>query len=149
MVSRGRAVPAVAIGDITDDGRAMLWTATGLWLVHPSEASLDLSRAECRDRVARAIAAIYRPARAACTAPDWYWCDDGVDASRLDPEWMLSQGVDLLRWYVPGPARSSHEVSVPALGALDPGDGARLSDGSRLVDALALAAVWREVSRAV
>ncbi len=146
LVFDGVPVRAVCIGDFDADGDVYLWTEVGDVEVPPGELSLDLSRAECRDRVVRALVATYRPARSACTAPDWYWCDDGNDAPP-EPEWTLNQGADLLRWYVPGPARSDHEVSVPALGAVDPGDGARLPDGSCLADALALAAVWREVSR--
>ncbi len=147
-VSGGLPTRAVCIGDFDANGDVYLWTEVGSDPVPPSSLSLDLSRAECRDRVARVLVATYRPARSACTAPDWYWCDDGDDGPQAEPEWTLNQGADLLRWYVPGPARSDHEVSVPALGAVDPGDGARLPDGSRIVDALALAAVWREVSRA-
>ena len=145
-VHAGVPCRAICTGDTTDDGRILLSTEKGDALELPADLSLDLSLAECRDRVVRALVATYRPKRSACTAPDWFWSDGGYDDPSV-PEWTLSQGADLLRWYAPGAARIIHEVSVPALGALDPGDDARLPDGSRLVDALALAAVWREVSR--
>jgi len=147
LVHNGVPVRAVSIGDFTGDGRAMLWTDVGDWLMFPGDLSLDLSRAECRDRVLRvlALAAMGARARAGTAAPDWYWCDD-VDGTDV-PEWTPSQGGDLLRWYLPTAPASDHEVHVPSLAVLNPNDDTRLPDGGRLVDALALAAVWREVSR--
>ena len=44
---------AVSIGEITDSGKVRLWTQTGDDAVPPSDLSLDLSLAECRDRVDR------------------------------------------------------------------------------------------------
>lgn len=75
---------------------------------------LDLARAECRDRVARVL----RPS-----------CQNGVEL-RFDGRSLYVGGHPSTRaWY-------------EAQG-LDRDDDTRLPDGSRLVDALALAAVWR------
>lgn len=52
----GIPVLAVCVGVIEDDGRVLLWSEAGDAKVRPSDLSLDLSLAECRDRVARALA---------------------------------------------------------------------------------------------
>jgi hypothetical protein len=117
-VHRGIPTLAVSIGDFTPEGLAILWTQMGDGYASPSSLSLDLSRAECRDRHDRIVTPMVESrsdiaevrARALRTLLTWHGLDpDGDD----DPPMA--------------------EVLLP--------------DGSRLVDALALAAVWREVSR--
>lgn len=94
---------------------------------------LDLRRTECRDRVARVLNGGARPARLGFTKLDGGRLDVG------DRSWMPDCWDDG-RCYFPEPG-------VPALADLVDHDDTRLSDGSRLVDALALAAVWREVTK--
>lgn len=85
--------------------------------------TLDLSRAECRDRVVRVLG-----------GTDWVYVPSVV-GWRL---WLDRQPSDR------GEGRY-YPASGPALAGLDPTDDTRLPDGSRLVDALALAAVARHV----
>lgn len=95
---------------------------------------LDLSRAECRDRVARVVAAGRWPMQVQSTALRW--------GTRIPEEraWVLGGA-----WVYTSCVEEPDEVLVTALADLDPTDDTRLSDGSRLVDALALAAVARQV----
>ena len=91
---------------------------------------LDLSRAECRDRVAR-----------------WLAPDAGAP-----PGWTLYNGVGgtwFGGWASPADAGAwaKRVPIVPALARLDPNDDTRLPDGSRRVDALALRAVAVEAGR--
>jgi hypothetical protein len=133
LVHNGVPVRAVSIGDFSGDGRAMLWTDVGDWLMFPGDLSLDLSRAECRDRVLRA--AVQRVANDGAPRP-YLQCPT---FSCCGPAWILdtdsSSHTTPFKWY------DSADLQI------DPNDNTRLPDGSRLVDALALAAVWREVSR--
>lgn len=88
----------------------------------------DLARAECRDRVARVA-----------------WGRVAEPHCRRSPDSGPYKGaVVLIAWTYDGVL-----VECPTDQDLDPHDDTRLPDGSRLVDALALAAVWRsrEVSR--
>lgn len=98
------------------------------------ELTLDLSRAECRDRVARVVAAGRWPMQVQSTALRW--------GTRIPEEraWVLGGA-----WVYTSCVEEPDEVLVPALADLDPTDDTRLPDGSRLVDALALAAVARHV----
>lgn len=105
---------------------------------------LDLTRAECRDRVARVVAAQngMTPDAAVC----WYY-------SSVLGGWLLHSRRPFLRLC------DEREQSVaycaepdfaawgrwPALATLDPHDDTRLPDGSRRVDAMALLLVAREV----
>lgn len=98
--------------------------------------SLDVSAT--RDRAARWLA---RRVGLECgsTAPEW--------RAAREPKprgWILAGGA----WFVFGPGRSLIDLEVPALAELDPADNTLLPDGSRLVDALALAAVCRAVGAA-
>lgn len=106
--------------------------------------ALDLSRAECRDRVARVLAAQLRGDRVpTAIAPEWTphlrtrSAAGGLGHVNDGGWWHL--------WI--GGYRRFDAGAIDALSALDPHDDARLPDGSRLVDALALAAVAREVLR--
>jgi hypothetical protein len=89
---------------------------------------LDLSRAECRDRVARCtfgapgIVRLFRAANGVATLRGPL----GIDFACSDPFAALA-------------FRVPH---VPALAALDPSDDTRLADGSRRADAAALARCW-------
>jgi len=83
---------------------------------------LDLSRAECRDRVARALA----------SGDSAFWV---YDLGKFGAGWELRSGAGT-RWW---------GRTLPALAGLDPSSDERLPDGSRLVDALALALVAAEV----
>lgn len=97
---------------------------------------LDLSRAECRDRVARVLADIRGIAIRWTTAPRFrygYSKSAGLDG----PEQAVF-------WDYRG---DSGHPEVPGFSGLNPNDDTRLPDGSRLVDALAIAAVARQVLR--
>lgn len=133
---------AVSIGEFDPlYGRAMLWTQAFPGLASVEDLSLDLSIAECRDRVARVLATLLggRPTDTS-VAPCWA-C--GMSAQRREARrgaredgWTLYTGAQ--EWWfgsIPGKPTS----------ALDSNDDTRLSDGSRLVDALALASVWRHL----
>lgn len=92
------------------DGASVMYNPAHLPAVFDEdlgELTLDLSRAECWDRVCRVLQ---------------------VDFHR---------GVPRSWWFIDPYGRS--------LAGLDPDDDTRLPDGSRLVDALALAAVARHV----
>ena len=142
--------PVVVDGRATvtwwDNGASSVWVETtpdgdGYWLIAAiASAALDLSRAECRDRVARVVAGLALAPRAglvdSCTAHTWEWAP-AMDQRR----WTLSGNGGGRGWEHFG------LKSVPALADLDPNDDTRLPDGSRLVDALALAAVARQVLR--
>lgn len=96
---------------------------------------LDLARAECRDRVARVVAARVGaiPGERFFHYRDGCWrFERGFSfcADRSPEQWRIPFTVDLV---------------VVALATLDPHDDTRLSDGSRLVDALALHAAATEV----
>lgn len=98
-----------------------------------SELRLDLSRAECRDRVARVIDG------SGPLVTEIYTAYPG-------PISKISIGCTL---YISQPyGRGWGEPRcIPALAALDPADDRRLPDGSRWVDAAALTIVAREVLR--
>lgn len=119
-VHRGIPTRAVSIGEF-GGGMVMLWAETGDAVVRPADLSLDLSLAECRDRVVRVVA--QHLANDGAPRP-YLRCLDADSARQTAPA----------EWYDSADLR------------LDPNDDTRLPDGSRLVDALALAAVWREVS---
>jgi hypothetical protein len=99
---------------------------------------LDLARAECRDRVARVLADAAVGPGGHTSGSEWgcQWGRHGGGS------WLLNGVGDLRFADEPG---SDDAIHVPALADLDPNDDTRLPDGSRLVDALALAAVAREV----
>ncbi len=139
LVQMGVPARAVCTGDFDDRGRVYLWTDGGDASVRPDEVSLDLSRAECRDRVVRVLASRV-PGCNRVGEPHVVQLPRGM--SRL---YFGAHGVALSVQWSSDPALS--DWHVPALAALDPNDDTRLADASRLVDALALAAVWREVSR--
>lgn len=102
---------------------------------------LDLSRAECRDRVARVVLV----SEGHPSAPAWWYRIGASDAA-----WALHPAGTCIQ-FMPstgGGRRATYDgwgCPVPALADLDPNDDTRLPDGSRLVDALALAAVARHV----
>lgn len=114
---------------------------------------LDLSRAECRDRVCRVLAA--RLLREVPANGDGYsWRMEPVSCSwelqTHNRNWMARFAADTSGWFAVDEGNRTGRFpsrSVPALADLDPDDDTRLPDGSRRVDALALAACWREVSR--
>lgn len=95
----------------------------GLTYMEPERVFLDLSRAECRDRVVRVLG-----------GTDWVYVASAVGWWL----WLDRQPSDR------GEGRY-YPASGPALAGLDPNDDTRLPDGSRLVDALALAAVARHI----
>ena len=111
------------------DGRA---NATG-GLVLDEDVDLDLSDAATRDRLARWLAARVG-LEVGCTAPRWFW----HVAMRC---WVLGHGrLESSRSFSFDGRVTDHEV--PPLSDLDGADDdTRLPDGSRLVDAVALARV--------
>lgn len=103
---------------------------------NPDRVELDLRFAECRDRVCRVLIASRRPVMRA------------HHGARFRPG--VTRGI----WVLHGDQSESETFAasglgswtgVPALADLDPTDDTRLPDGSRLVDALALAAITREL----
>lgn len=142
---------------IADNGEVLV---TGKWWWWGNfTIRLDLSRAEVRDRVARCLAAVEGIEPGGCWdwtgGPNWaLWCraPKGQHAG--------SPAIDSYRRaYVPEVTKEMrrtmerHDIgrlyrAVPALADLDPSSDERLPDGSRRVDALALARCW-EASRVV
>lgn len=101
---------------------------------------LDLSRAECRDRVARVLAAVVYDADLVLTTAPRFFC-----AWTRDRKWCMD--AEVVRHARDG-SRSGGCAGGEwwkSLADLDPHDDTRLPDGSRLVDALALHAVALEV----
>lgn len=150
-ITQIRPAPAVCIGEFRADGLVHLWAETGDAVVRPESLSLDLSRTECRDRVARVLAGLLL--RGIPPNGDGFsWRADfgGWQLRSHNANWWAGFGADTSRWFGAdeGNRTGRHPSrSVPTLRTLDPHDDTRLPDGSRLVEALALAAVWREVSR--
>lgn len=96
-----------------------------------NDVTLDLADAATRDRCLRWLAGrVGLDTRGRCP---WWWATTTVG-------WGLGYGARG-RWEAFGAAGAWNEV--PALADLDPTDDTRIRDGSRLVDALALAAVLR------
>lgn len=127
--------PAVLVD--ADPDEPDLWNVlrpgSGLQQWMTSNVRLDMSRRECRDRVAEVAARATWPDAdfAMTTAPRWFchWTHDL-------PFWTLS--IDIIQEGHRG-ARSGSCVQVEhCVAGLDPADNERLSDGSRVVDALAL-----------
>lgn len=130
---------------------AYVWSDGGICRYEPADLYLDLSRAECRDRVARVVAV---SAGLRHEVRDWAWYPVGSLGSHYD----VTGGPDVPHPAMPE-ARFHSAVTrgwkpgdmvrrvIPALAGIDPNDATRLPDGSRLVDALALAIVARTVLR--
>lgn len=123
--------------DVDDDGYALVWPQ-GQW-ISCDVLFLNLSQAEARDRVARVLAARFGvpTAHGVMVRFEWESDDDDQPSANLN---IIGLGAEF----------SSHywtPCGVRALAGIDPDDDTRLPDGSRLVDALALAAVAREVPR--
>jgi len=131
------------------------WGGVGSERIPWEDLRLDFSRAEVRDRVARVLSAL---AGAPGALAPWWMGRDTFTRGPLD--FVLTRpgswhdrddtGCTIDAWVRGRAPMHAHEraclvVEVPALADLDPSDDTRLPDGSRLVDALALAAVYREV----
>lgn len=128
-----------------DESALVAWLGLGvgsLRQVPMSTLSLDLSRAECRDRVARVVAEkvglLRMGAKPVCTAPDFTTRFDLPHWTMAGPQFGNGGGGSSLTW-IPS------EGFCDELAYLNPNNDTRLSDGSRLMDALALAAVARQV----
>lgn len=136
------------------------WTARRTWSTSVSSihgvldrVMLDLSRAECRDRIIRALIAMLWPG----DRLDRVALDGGPWASDRFDGWTL--GTWNRNWsahFRAGPpARETADehspytwlIRLPGLAGIDCLDDTRSPDGSRLADNLALAAVAREVLR--
>lgn len=137
IVSQNTDDAWLSYGEVDQDGDVLVAGSHITWY-NLDKIRFDLSRAECRDRVARVVAGLALAPRAglvdSCTAHTWEWAP-AMDQRR----WTLSGNGGGRGWEHFG------LKSVPALAALDPNDDTRLPDGSRLVDALALALVARHV----
>lgn len=136
--------PAVLLGPREPSARAGDWL---VYLLHdveegcevasvsPDEIRLDLSRAECRDRVWRVVvAALGSPV----DRPEVTHDEDGLVILAGD---LRDEQAQMYVWDRQGRPAGAARLHVPALADLDPDDDTRLPDGSRLVDALALALV--------
>lgn len=114
-------------------------SGSGPWMAE-DELFVSTSDARTRDALARWVAGRVGLSPSA-TAPSWH--PDNYEA----PSWRLSAWYTEAAWFrAPYSANFRGmpilgEYIVPALAALDARDARRLPDGSRLVDALALAAV--------
>lgn len=128
-------LPSIAnLGEVLWRGPSQAEPRWWYWK-NPDRVDLDLRFAECRDRVCRGLIASRRPVMRA------------HHGARFRPG--VTRGV----WVLHGDQSESETFAasgrggwtcVPGLADLDPSDDTRLSDGSRLVDALALAAVARD-----
>lgn len=114
------------------DGGLGLWDGDVVQPIDPANWSVDLSDAATRDRCARYLAQRVGVG-VGSTAPNW-----GPDTFRPRRWWLVGPD-DGYIWHGDG----GDEDFVRALADLDPTDDRRLSDGSRWVDAAALAAVLR------
>lgn len=144
VFTRGGGTPGVVVGT-TRLGSTGEWVPLVWWLPdddglgeakpsHVSSLSLDLSRAECRDRVARAAAPhVFGD----ILASDILLTACMVPGRTIGP---LVMGMSITT--VHEGERWRH---VEACADLDPLDETRLHDGSRRVDALALLHVARTV----
>ena len=105
-----------------------------------AEPYLSTADARTRDALARWVAERVRMSPAS-TAPAWHVGDPAPQTWNL--RWWYTEFVT---FHAPRPSsykgtKVSNEHEVPALGDLDAADPRRLPDGSRWVDAAALAAV--------
>ena len=102
---------------------------------------LDLSRAECRDRIDRAImAALDMPPN---MRPEFTADEDGW--SMLVGDLRDPAVGEMAVWDREGRAAGCCKIGAPGLAHVNPLDRALLPDGSRRADALARAAIWRAV----
>jgi hypothetical protein len=104
-----------------------------------AEVQLDFEDADTRDRVARWMAGL-EGAFCESTAPRWHWStvDDAWWLEALESDGALNSWGYNHRGVVCTRGTKVIEA-VPALFSVDPRDEERLPDGSRQVDALALA----------
>lgn len=134
---------------LTERGPQEVSCACHRWALE-AHVRLDASRAEVRDRVVRVVAETLADPARDIVAPQF---EPQQDPDVREPvylaEWVILWGSTLVRWFVARRAADDGNavVELPALAALDPNDDTRLPDRSRLVDALALVAVAREVLR--
>lgn len=125
----------IALAGVNDGELWGLCWDTGAFRTVPiAEVHLDLSRAECRDRVARVLA----PPGLGAIAPRLV-----CEAAHTGGIWLvfLDEEGGSVMLGDDRPARWPWPVDLDR----HPTDDTELPDGSRLVDALALAAVAREV----
>lgn len=133
-------------GPVVVDG--MLSIANDCEVFHPDRktwwyfsnwtVNLDLSRAECRDQIDRAIvAALGMPPG---MKPEFTADEDGW--SMLVGDLRDPADGQMAVWDRDGRAAGCCKVDAPGLAGIDPLDRTLLPDGSRLVDALARAAIW-------
>lgn len=111
-----------------------------------AEICFDLTRAECRDRVVRLVAMCVEPG---ASGPFVWgrWPLRSIGGARGSGMWAIRTSSFLERVFVGWEASDwRREVQIVAgLAELDPSDQTTLSDGSFLVDALALAIIARHV----
>jgi hypothetical protein len=152
-------------GPVVVDGHEEVWTRGRLLVVDEDDEAmwwgedvdhgdlrLDLSRAEVRDRVARCLAATMTGGPVGDEPPIFYfqWHQPRYTRSNARRQRMATIG-RLVCWVDrddPAEPRLGPKYGgvLPSLADLDPGyPGERLPDGSRWVDAAALAAVARHV----
>lgn len=144
---KGWCGPVVYDGEqtVTYDGLVFrdVYGNGGWWPVDGVLAVLlDISCAECRDRIVRVLGgALGMPTGIPLefSADEDGWCL--IAADLRGPECVGAMAV----WDRAGhPAGCCHRP-VPELADIDPLEATRLPDGSHLADALALAAIAREV----
>lgn len=110
----------------------------------PLDLFVNLSRAECRDQMDRAIvAALDMPPG---MKPEFTADEDGW--SMLVGDLRDPAVGEMAVWDRDGRAAGCCKVDAPGLADIDPLDTVLLPDGSRLVDALARAAIWQAVKGA-
>lgn len=149
-------IPGVWLGWSDEDAATLNYEAVDPTLENGAaefrdevEVYLDLSRRECRDRVARALAVplweLYASQRAKVHAPKPSpYAPGHLVRWRHDPH-----GYTVVHWAVSDNDGSWRmRVRFFCLADLDPNDGTRLPDGTRLVDALALLHVARAAFKA-
>lgn len=136
-------VPLSELPGIAPEGEScLLATSQGVirCTLDQAPVSIDFAEPATRDRAARWLLATVG-GRPQCTAPPWTWSDGGT--------WRLHGGA--MFWPRPprGPAPIGDTwITVSELQQLDVRDGRVLPDGSRYVEALALALVCAYVGRA-
>ena len=129
---------------VVADGRCSILPGRGV-------EHLSLADAATRDRCLRWLAGRVE-LDVGCGAPSWAaaWVPSPPWKHRLPPHrhWVLTMYARGNGLAGPSLTFGPGTTGVPALADLDPTDDTRLPDGSRLVDALALAAVLRQVGGA-
>lgn len=131
--------------DASGDERLVVATSETFGGARPGEWpregwSLDFGESATRDRAARWLAWVCGVADGSSIAPDWIATRRyNVNSRPAGGSWALY--ADRIRHFAATERMLDEKTAVPELAGIDPHDGQRIADGSRRVDAAALAVV--------